>query len=223
MNKYAQKLVLLVMLSFAISSAEAQTKSNVKNTMKFERKLRVDDRMEWEYVVEPSFSGPYSVGCINKKSPKLIATTTVRTFIKSRLFKFSRNYYRTGTSRMKISPSQDSVIACYFKLANKAAQLRESLSQVVMFDGTSYCYYINGQPSSTVSPSDQTFVYVNQTCDSLYYATRHKDREMFERVLEMIRVSTDQLNEIMPSLLDSTYINDQGIIKLRIMSCDNVN
>lgn len=223
MNKYAQKLVLLVLLSFAISSAEAQTTSNVKNTMKFERKLRVDDRMEWEYVVEPSFSGPYSVGCINKKSPKLIATTTVRTFKKSRLFKFSRNYYRTGTSRMKISPSQDSVIACYFKLANKAAQLRESLSQVVMFDGTSYCYYVKGQPSCTVSPSDQTFEYVNQTCDSLYYATRHKNRGMLERVLEMIRVSTDQLNEIMPSLLDSTYINDQGIIKLRIMSCDNVN
>jgi len=214
-------LILLALLSFAISPASAQTNEttkksrSVKNAMKFERKLRIDDRMEWEYVVEPSFSGPYSVGCINKKSPKLIATTTVRTFIKSRLFKFSRNYYRTGTSRMKISPSQDSIIACYFKLANKAAQLRESLSQVVMFDGTSYCYYVKGQPSSTVSPSDQTFVYVNQTCDSLYYATRHKDREMFDRVLEMIRVSTDQLNEIMPSLIDGTYYVEQNIIKVK--------
>lgn len=214
-------LILLALLSFAISPASAQTNEttkkyrSVKNTMKFERKLRVDDRMEWEYVVEPSFSGPYSVGCVNKKSPKLIATTTVRTFKKSRLFKFSRNYYRTGTSRMKISPSQDSIIACYFKLANKAAQLRESLSQVVMFDGTSYCYYVKGQPSSTVSPSDQTFEYVNQTCDSLYYATRHKNRGMLDRVLEMIRVSTDQLNEIMPSLIDGTYYVEQNIIKVK--------
>ena len=214
-------LILLALLSFAISPASAQTKEttkkyrSAKNAMKFERKLRVDDRMEWEYVVEPSFSGPYSVGCINKKSPKLIATTTARSFLQSRLFSFSRNYYRTGTSRMKISSSQDSVIAGYFKLANKAAQLRESLSQVIMFDGTNYCYYINGQPSSTVSPSDQTFVYVNQTCDSLYYATRHKDREMFYRVLEMIQVSTDQLNEIMPSLIDGTYYVEQNIIKVK--------
>ena len=77
-------LILLALLSFAISPASAQTKEttkknrSAKNAMKFERKLRVDDRMEWEYVVEPSFSGPYSVGCINKKSPKLIATTTAR-------------------------------------------------------------------------------------------------------------------------------------------------
>ena len=194
-------LILLALLSFAVSPASAQTNEttkksrSVKNAMKFERKLRVDDRMEWEYVVEPSFSGPYSVGCINKKSPKLIATTTVRTFKKSRLFKFSRNYYRTGTSRMKISPSQDSIIACYFKLANKAAQLRKSLSQDVMFDGTSYCYYINGQPSSTASPSDQTFVYVNQTCDSLYFAIKQKDRIMLERVIDMMQISTEQLND----------------------------
>jgi len=204
-------LVLFALLSYAISPASAQTNETAKknrsdkNAMKFEKKLRIDNQMEWEYVVEPSFSGPYSVGCINKKSPTLIATTTVRKFIKSRLFKFSRNYYRTGTSRMKISPSQDSVIACYFKLANKAAQLRDSLSQVVMFDGTSYCYYINGQPSSTVSPSDQTFVYVNQTCDSLYFAIKQKDRKMLERVIDMIQVSTEQLNEIMPALLDGTY------------------
>jgi hypothetical protein len=218
MNKIL--FILLALISFTELSVAGQTKKirndrRIKNAMTFERKLRVDDQMEWEYVVEPSFSGPYSVGCNNKKSPKLIATTTVRTFIKSRLFKFSSNYYRIGTSRMKISPSQDSIIACYFKLANKAAQLRESLSQVIMFDGTNYCYYINGQPSSTVSPSDQTFVYVNQTCDSLYYATRHKDREMFDRVLEMIQVSTDQLNEIMPSLIDGTYYVEQNIIKVK--------
>ena len=219
MNKIL--FILLALISFTELSVAGQTKKirndrRIKNAMTFERKLRVDDQMEWEYVVEPSFSGPYSVGCINKKSPKLIATTTTRPFLQSRLFSFNRNYYRTGTSRMKISPSQDSVIACYFKLANKAAQLRESLSQVVMFDGTSYCYYINGQPSSTVSPSDQTFVYVNQTCDSLYYATRHKDREMFDRVLEMIQVSTDQLNEIMPSLIDGTYYVEQNIIKVKL-------
>ncbi len=218
MNKIL--FILLALISFTELSVAGQTKKigndrRIKNAMTFERKLRVDDQMEWEYVVEPSFSGPYSVGCNNNKSPKLIATTTVRTFIKSRLFKFSSNYYRIGTSRMKISPSQDSIIACYFKLANKAAQLRESLSQVIMFDGTNYCYYINGQPSSTVSPSDQTFVYVNQTCDSLYYATRHKDREMFDRVLEMIQVSTDQLNEIMPSLIDGTYYVEQNIIKVK--------
>ena len=204
-------LILLALLSFAIPPASAQTNEtskknrSAKNAMKFERKLRVNDQMEWEYVVEPSFSGPYSVGCINRKSHKLIAITTVRPFVQSRLLSFSRNYYKTGTSRLKISPSQDSVIACYFKLANKAAQLRESLSQVVMFDGTSYCYYINGQPSSTVSPSDQTFVYVNQTCDSLYFAIKQKDRKILERVIDMIQVSTEQLNEIMPALLDGTY------------------
>lgn len=194
-------LILLALLSFAISPASAQTKEttkkyrSAKNAMKFERKLRVDDRMEWEYVVEPSFSGPYSVGCINKKSPKLIATTTVRTFKKSRLFKFSRNYYRTGTSRMKISSSQDSVIAGYFKLANKAAQLRKTTFLDIVFDGTSYCYYINGQPSGTASPSDQTFVYVNQTCDSLYFAIKQKDRKMLERVIDMMQISTEQLND----------------------------
>lgn len=194
-------LILLALLSFAISPASAQTNEttkksrSVKNAIKFERKLRVDDRMEWEYVVEPSFSGPYSVGCINKKSPKLIATTTVRTFKKSRLFKFSRNYYRTGTSRMKISSSQDSVIAGYFKLANKAAQLRKNTFLDIVFDGTSYCYYINGQPSGTASPSDQTFVYVNQTCDSLYFAIKQKDRKMLERVIDMMQISTEQLND----------------------------
>lgn len=194
-------LILLALLSFAISPASAQTNEttkksrSVKNAIKFERKLRVDDRMEWEYVVEPSFSGPYSVGCINKKSPKLIATTTVRTFKKSRLFKFSRNYYRTGTSRMKISSSQDSVIAGYFKLANKAAQLRKTTFLDIVFDGTSYCYYINGQPSGTASPSDQTFVYVNQTCDSLYFAIKQKDRKMLERVIDMMQISTEQLND----------------------------
>jgi len=194
-------LILLALLSFAISPASAQTKEttkkyrSAKNAMKFERKLRVDDRMEWEYVVEPSFSGPYSVGCINKKSPKLIATTTARTFKKSRLFKFSRNYYRTGTSRMKISSSQDSVIAGYFKLANKAAQLRKTTFLDIVFDGTSYCYYINGQPSGTASPSDQTFVYVNQTCDSLYFAIKQKDRKMLERVIDMMQISTEQLND----------------------------
>ncbi|MBO7589965.1 MAG: hypothetical protein J6T18_11145 [Bacteroidaceae bacterium] len=194
-------LILLALLSFAISPASAQTNEttkksrSVKNAMKFERKLRVDDRMEWEYVVEPSFSGPYSVGCINKKSPKLIATTTVRTFKKSRLFKFSRNYYRTGTSRMRISSSQDSVIAGYFKLANKAAQLRKTTFLDIVFDGTSYCYYINGQPSGTASPSDQTFVYVNQTCDSLYFAIKQKDSKMLERVIDMMQISTEQLND----------------------------
>ena len=204
-------LVLFALLSYAISPASAQTNETAKknrsdkNAMKFEKKLRIDNQMEWEYVVEPSFSGPYSVGCINKKSPTLIATTTVRKFIKSRLFKFSRNYYRTGTSRMKISPSQDSVIACYFKLANKAAQLRKTTFLDIVFDGTAYCYYINGQPSSTTSPSDQTFVYVNQTCDSLYFAIKQKDRKMLERVIDMIQVSTEQLNEIMPALLDGTY------------------
>lgn len=204
-------LILLALLSFAISPASAQTNEttkksrSVKNAMKFERKLRIDDRMEWEYVVEPSFTGPYSVGCINKKSPKLIATTTVRTFKKSRLFKFSRNYYRTGTSRMKISSSQDSVIAGYFKLANKAAQLRKTTFLDIVFDGTSYCYYINGQPSGTTSPSDQTFVYVNQTCDSLYFAIKQKDRKMLERVIDMMQISTEQLNEIMPALLEGNY------------------
>ena len=194
-------LILLALLSFAISPASAQTKEttkkyrSAKNAMIFERKLRVDDRMEWEYVVEPSFSGPYSVGCINKKSPKLIATTTVRTFKKSRLFKFSRNYYRTGTSRMKICSSQDSVIAGYFKLANKAAQLRKTTFLDIVFDGTSYCYYINGQPSGTASPSDQTFVYVNQTCDSLYFAIKQKDRKMLERAIDMMQISTEQLND----------------------------
>lgn len=194
-------LILLALLSFAISPASAQTKEttkkyrSAKNAMKFERKLRVDDRMEWEYVVEPSFSGPYSVGCINKKSPKLIATTTARTFLQSRLFSFSRNYYRTGTSRMKISSSQDSVIAGYFKLANKAAQLRKTTFLDIVFDGTSYCYYINGQPSGTASPSDQTFVYVNQTCDSLYFAIKQKDRKMLERVIDMMQISTEQLND----------------------------
>lgn len=204
-------LILLALLSFAISPASTQTNEttkksrSVKNAMKFERKLRIDDRMEWEYVVEPSFTGPYSVGCINKKSPKLIATTTVRTFKKSRLFKFSRNYYRTGTSRMKISSSQDSVIAGYFKLANKAAQLRKTTFLDIVFDGTSYCYYINGQPSGTTSPSDQTFVYVNQTCDSLYFAIKQKDRKMLERVIDMMQISTEQLNEIMPALLEGNY------------------
>lgn len=204
-------LILLALLSFAISPASAQTNEttkksrSVKNAMKSERKLRIDDRMEWEYVVEPSFTGPYSVGCINKKSPKLIATTTVRTFKKSRLFKFSRNYYRTGTSRMKISSSQDSVIAGYFKLANKAAQLRKTTFLDIVFDGTSYCYYINGQPSGTTSPSDQTFVYVNQTCDSLYFAIKQKDRKMLERVIDMMQISTEQLNEIMPALLEGNY------------------
>ena len=194
-------LILLALLSFAISPASAQTKEttkkyrSAKNAMKFERKLRVDDRMEWEYVVEPSFSGPYSVGCINKKSPKLIATTTARSFLQSRLFSFSRNYYRTGTSRMKISESQDSVIAGYFKLANKAAQLRKTTFLDIVFDGTSYCYYINGQPSGTTSPSDQTFVYVNQTCDSLYFAIKQKDRKMLERVIDMMQISTEQLND----------------------------
>lgn len=194
-------LILLALLSFAISPASAQTKEttkkyrSAKNAMKFERKLRVDDRMEWEYVVEPSFSGPYSVGCINKKSPKLIATTTARSFLQSRLFSFSRNYYRTGTSRMKISESQDSVIAGYFKLANKAAQLRKTTLLDIVFDGTSYCYYINGQPSGTASPSDQTFVYVNQTCDSLYFAIKQKDRKMLERVIDMMQISTEQLND----------------------------
>lgn len=194
-------LILLALLSFAISPASAQTKEttkkyrSAKNAMKFERKLRVDDRMEWEYVVEPSFSGPYSVGCINKKSPKLIATTTARSFLQSRLFSFSRNYYRTGTSRMKISESQDSVIAGYFKLANKAAQLRKTTLLDIVFDGTSYCYYINGQPSGTTSPSDQTFVYVNQTCDSLYFAIKQKDRKMLERVIDMMQISTEQLND----------------------------
>ena len=194
-------LILLALLSFAISPASAQTKEttkkhrSAKNAMKFERKLRVDDRMEWEYVVEPSFSGPYSVGCINKKSPKLIATTTARSFLQSRLFSFSRNYYRTGTSRMKISSSQDSVIAGYFKLANKAAQLRKTTFLDIVFDGTSYCYYINGQPSGTTSPSDQTFVYVNQTCDSLYFAIKQKDRKMLERVIDMMQISTEQLND----------------------------
>lgn len=194
-------LILLALLSFAISPASAQTKEttkkyrSAKNAMKFERKLRVDDRMEWEYVVEPSFSGPYSVGCINKKSPKLIATTTARSFLQSRLFSFSRNYYRTGTSRMKISESQDSVIAGYFKLANKAAQLRKTTFLDIVFDGTSYCYYINGQPSGTASPSDQTFVYVNQTCDSLYFAIKQKDRKMLERVIDMMQISTEQLND----------------------------
>lgn len=194
-------LILLALLSFAISPASAQTKEttkkyrSAKNAMKFERKLRVDDRMEWEYVVEPSFSGPYSVGCINKKSPKLIATTTARSFLQSRLFSFSRNYYRTGTSRMKISSSQDSVIAGYFKLANKAAQLRKTTFLDIVFDGTSYCYYINGQPSGTASPSDQTFVYVNQTCDSLYFAIKQKDRKMLERVIDMMQISTEQLND----------------------------
>ena len=204
-------LILLALLSFAISPASAQTNEttnknrSVKNAMKFERKLRVDDRMEWEYVVEPSFSGPYSVGCINKKSPKLIATTTARSFLQSRLFSFSRNYYRTGTSRMKISSSQDSVIAGYFKLANKATQLRKTTFLDIVFDGTSYCYYINGQPSSTTSPSDQTFVYVNQTCDSLYFAIKQKDRKMLERVIDMMQISTEQLNEIMPALLEGNY------------------
>lgn len=194
-------LILLALLSFAISPASAQTKEttkkyrSAKNAMKFERKLRVDDRMEWEYVVEPSFSGPYSVGCINKKSPKLIATTTARSFLQSRLFSFSRNYYRTGTSRMKISESQDSVIAGYFKMANKAAQLRKTTFLDIVFDGTSYCYYINGQPSGTTSPSDQTFVYVNQTCDSLYFAIKQKDRKMLERVIDMMQISTEQLND----------------------------
>lgn len=194
-------LILLALLSFAISPASAQTKEttkkyrSAKNAMKFERKLRVDDRMEWEYVVEPSFSGPYSVGCINKKSPKLIATTTARSFLQSRLFSFSRNYYRTGTSRMKISSSQDSVIAGYFKLANKAAQLRKTTFLDIVFDGTSYCYYINGQPSGTASPSDQPFVYVNQTCDSLYFAIKQKDRKMLERVIDMMQISTEQLND----------------------------
>lgn len=194
-------LILLALLSFAILPASAQTKEttkkyrSAKNAMKFERKLRVDDRMEWEYVVEPSFSGPYSVGCINKKSPKLIATTTARSFLQSRLFSFSRNYYRTGTSRMKISSSQDSVIAGYFKLANKAAQLRKTTFLDIVFDGTSYCYYINGQPSGTASPSDQTFVYVNQTCDSLYFAIKQKDRKMLERVIDMMQISTEQLND----------------------------
>lgn len=194
-------LILLALLSFAISPASAQTKEttkkyrSAKNAMKFDRKLRVDDRMEWEYVVEPSFSGPYSVGCINKKSPKLIATTTARSFLQSRLFSFSRNYYRTGTSRMKISSSQDSVIAGYFKLANKAAQLRKNTFLDIVFDGTSYCYYINGQPSGTTSPSDQTFVYVNQTCDSLYFAIKQKDRKMLERVIDMMQISTEQLND----------------------------
>ena len=204
-------LILLALLSFAISPASAQTKEttkknrSAKNAMKFERKLRVDDRMEWEYVVEPSFSGPYSVGCINKKSPKLIATTTARSFLQSRLFSFSRNYYRTGTSRMKISSSQDSVIAGYFKLANKAAQLRKTTFLDIVFDGTSYCYYINGQPSGTASPSDQTFVYVNQTCDSLYFAIMQKDRKMLDRVIDMMQISTEQLNEIMPALLEGNY------------------
>lgn len=194
-------LILLALLSFAISPASAQTKEttkkyrSAKNAMIFERKLRVDDRMEWEYVVEPSFSGPYSVGCINKKSPKLIATTTARSFLQSKLFSFSRNYYRTGTSRMKISSSQDSVIAGYFKLANKAAQLRKTTFLDIVFDGTSYCYYINGQPSGTSSPSDQTFVYVNQTCDSLYFAIKQKDRKMLERVIDMMQISTEQLND----------------------------
>ncbi len=200
-----KKIVLLVLLNLAVPYISSQANvtgkdRRTKNVLKFERRLRVDDRMEWEYVVEPSFSGPYSVGCINKKGPKLIATTTGRPFLLSRLFSFSRNYYRTGTSRMKISESQDSVIACYLRLVNKAAQLRKSMSKDtwldIVFDGTSYCYYTNGQPSSTVSPSDQTFKYVNQTCDSLYFATKHKDREMLDRVLEMIHVSTEQINEI---------------------------
>lgn len=106
---------------------------------------------------------------------------------------------------MKISPSQDSVIAGYFKLANKAAQLRKTTFLDIVFDGTSYCYYINGQPSGTTSPSDQTFVYVNQTCDSLYFAIKQKDRKMLERVIDMIQVSTEQLNEIMPALLEGNY------------------
>ena len=38
---------------------------------------------------------------------------------------------------------------------------------------------------------------------------------MFDRVLEMIQVSTDQLNEIMPSLIDGTYYVEQNIIKVK--------
>ena len=67
-----KKIVLLVLLSLAVPYISSQANvigkdRRAKNVLKFERKLRVDDRMEWEYVVEPSFSGPYSVGCINKK------------------------------------------------------------------------------------------------------------------------------------------------------------
>lgn len=64
---------------------------------------------------------------------------------------------------------------------------------------------INGQPSGTTSPSDQTFVYVNQTCDSLYFAIKQKDRKMLERVIDMMQISTEQLNEIMPALLEGNY------------------
>lgn len=70
-----KKIVLLVLLSLAVPYISSQANvtgkdRRAKNVLKFERKLRVDDRMEWEYVVEPPFSGPYSVGCINKKGPK---------------------------------------------------------------------------------------------------------------------------------------------------------
>lgn len=60
-----QKMVLFVLLSFVATYISSQTNETgkdrrAKNALKFERKLRVDDRMEWEYVVEPSFFGPYS-------------------------------------------------------------------------------------------------------------------------------------------------------------------
>lgn len=189
MNKVLTILFVLLFVSPVYSTA--QTKKTVGNyrrarkAMKFEQTLRISDSMEWQYVVEPSFSAPYSVGCQKKKNgPELVATTTK---MKKRGVQYIRPV-RIKTSRMAISESQDSIIADFFRLANKAVKLRQD---EIVFDGTSYIYYVGGNPAVTNNiPKDEEVTYLNQTCDFLYQATNLKDKELLNRALDMIKNAT---------------------------------